>query len=228
MIIIIGRDAASSGLNIRMDNNAQVVGPMGIVPKSVSRQHCELTISDDGTLRIRNLNPQNVTYVNGVAVISKAITRNDKVELGTERYHLNWNLINKVLPKEVDIRPLKEAWNTYSNDIRAVALSTQRFQVIRGVVPVFTMSAVLISYISGGRGKVFCYIYALVIVLGIFFMLKAWKDIARNEERRKDITDRFTHDYCCPDCGFFFGYTDYRILVKNYDNCPKCKKKLRK
>ncbi len=228
MEIIIGRDAASSALNIKVDNNAQVVGAPGSVPKSVSRQHCQLTIHSDGTMQIKNINPQNVTYVNGVAVMSKRVTRNDKVELGGDRYLFSWNMIDKAMPKETDIRPLRSVWDIYNKEIRALAQSKQRFQVIRGIVPVFTMSAVLIGYISGGRGSAFYFIYGFVIALTIYFSLKAWKDIAKNDERQEEIKNRFTHDYCCPECGYFFNFTDYSILTRNHDYCPKCKTKLKK
>ena len=226
--ILIGRDAASSALNITVDNKPQVVDAPGSVPKSVSRQHCQLTINDDGTIQLKNLNPQNVTYVSGMAVMSKIVTRGDRIELGGDRYLLNWDMIDKTMPKEADIRPLKAVWDAYNSETKAVAQSTQRFQVIRGIVPVFTMSAVLLGYLSGGRGGAFYIIYGLVIALTVFFSLKAWKDIAKNDERRENIKNRFTHEYCCPECGYFFGFTDYDILTRNIDCCPKCKNKLKK
>lgn len=228
MEIIIGRDAKTSGLNVVVDNTSHLVSSPNTVPKSVSRQHCELTINDDGTMRIKNINPQNKTYINGVAVMSKSVTRSDRVELGSDRYLLQWDLIDKALPQEADIRSLKEIWDTWCNDNRTVTHRTQRFQVIRGVLPVLTMSAVLIGYIFGGRGEVFYALYSLVIALTIFFSLKAWKDITKNDDKRESIKDKFTHDYCCPLCGYFFGFTDYTILTKNMDSCPKCKTKLRK
>ena len=226
--IFIGRDAASSALNINVNNNAQVVGSPGSVPKSVSRQHCQLTIYDDGKIYLKNVNPQNKTYVDGVAVMSKTITRGDKVELGSDRYLLKWELIDKVMPKEADIRYLKLVWDTYCNDNKTITQNTQRFQVIRGVLPVLTMSAVLIGYIFGGRGEAFYFVYLLVIALTIFFSLKAWKDIAKNDEKRECVKDQFTREYCCPECGYFFGFTDFIILTKNIDSCPKCKIKLKK
>lgn len=228
MEMTIGRDAATSALNIVVDNIPHPFGAPNSVPKSVSRQHCTLSINDDGTMRINNLNPNNLTYVNGVAVISKIITRDDKVELGTDHFVLNWEWIEQAMPKVADIRPLQTVWENYNKSTRELAQSTQRFQVIRGIVPVFTMSAVLIGYISGGRGGVFYFIYGLVIALTIIFSYKAWKDIAKNDLRREEIKDRFTHDYCCPQCGYFFGFTDYHILSRNMDNCPKCKTKLQK
>lgn len=228
MEIIIGRDAKTSGLNVVVNNNPHLVGSSNSVPKSVSRQHCKLVVDDDGAMRIININPQNVTYVNGVAVMSKVVTRSDKVELGVERYLLTWEMIDKAMPKVADIRPLKEVWEKYNNETKALTQSTQRFQVIRGIVPVFTMSAVLIGYLSGGRGFAFFIIYGLVIALTIFFSLKAWKDIANNDNRKEHIKDCFTHDYCCPQCGYFFGFTDFKILSRNIDVCPKCKTVLKK
>jgi len=226
--IFIGRDAASSALNINVNNNAQVVGAPGSVPKSVSRQHCQLTINDDGSIHLKNINPQNTTFVNGVAVMSKTVTRGDKVELGGDRYLLNWNLIDKAMPKEADIRPLKAVWETYINETKAVTQSRQRFQTLRGIVPVLTMSAVLIGYLSGGRGIVFLAIYAIVIALTIFFVIKSWKDIPKDEEQMKEIKDRLTQNYCCPECGYFFGFQEYSILSRNIDYCPRCKTKLKK
>lgn len=228
MEIIIGRDATTSGLNVTVDNTLHLVSSTNTVPKSVSRQHCGLTINDDGTMRLTNLNTRNKTYINGVAVMSKTVTRSDKVELGGDHYLLKWELIDKVLPKEADIRPLNEVWETYNSDTKAVTQSKQRFQAIRGVTPAITMSAVLISYFSGGRGLTFGLVYALIISLTIFFVLKTWKDIRKDDERLKVIKNRFIQDYCCPECGYFFGYTDYSILTKNIDSCPKCKTKLRK
>ena len=228
MEITIGRDAVTSKLSITIDKKTQLVGEPKSVPMSVSRQHCAITISDVGKMKIKNLNPGNTTYVNGVAIMSKNLTRDDSLELGEDKYRIDWGIIDQTLPKEADIRPLNDVWETYNSGTKAVAQSTQQFQVVRGIVPVFTMSAVLIGYLSGGRGGPFYLIYALVIALTVFFSIKAWRDIARNDERREEIKKQFTQDYCCPLCGYFFGFTEYRILKKNMDNCPKSKTKLRK
>ena len=228
MEIIIGRDGATSRLCITVDGTPSLIGNAGSVPNTVSRKHCALTINDDGTMHIKNINPQNMTFVNGLAVMSKTVTRSDKVELGTDNFQLNWDLIDKAMPKEADVRPLQAVWDTYNNDNKTLTQSTQRFQVFRSIIPVFTMSAVLIGYISGGRGMVFFLLYGIIIALTIFLSWKAWKDIAKNDEQREEIKNSFTHNYCCPQCGYFFGFTDYRILTKNMDNCPKCKTKLKK
>lgn len=228
MEIIIGRDAATSKLNIIVEDKPNALGDPNSVPHSVSRQHCSILIDEEGAMRIKNLNPQNVTYVNGMAVVEKSVTREDRVELGADRYPLDWKLVDKAIPKIVDVRKLKDVWEGYNKSTKAITQSTQRFQVIRSIVPVFTMSAVLIGYLSGGRGGAFYLIYLLVIGLTLFFSFKAWRDIAKNDARKEQVKDTFTRDYCCPGCGYFFGFTDFRILSKNMDKCPKCKAKLLK
>ena len=228
MEITIGREPTTQKLAITVEKKNHLVGKPMSVPISVSREHCTISIADDGTMKVKNLKPENVTYVNGTAVISKTITRKDVLELGDDRYRLDWNLVDGALPKEADVRPLREVWHTYNDGTKALAKSTQRFQVTRSIVPVFTMSAVLIGYLSGGQGSAFYLIYAFVIALTIFFLVKAWRDIDKNDKEREMLKERFQDDYCCPCCGYFFGFSDYAILMKNTDYCPKCKTKLRK
>ena len=228
MDITIGREASSSKLSITLEKKAHIMGEPMSVPKSVSREHCTITIADNGTMRVKNINPKNVTYVNGIPVMSMTITRKDRIELGNDRYALDWAMIDKALPKVADIRPLRDVWQKYNDETKELTKSTQRFQVIRSIIPVFTMSAVLIGYLSGGRGGAFYVIYAFVIALTLFFSMKAWRDIEKNDKRREMIKKRLQQDYCCPCCGYFFGFSDYDIVSKNYDNCPKCKTQLKK
>lgn len=228
MDITIGRDGATSGLSITTGQNTSVVGAPQSVPQSVSRKHCTITINDDGTMRIKNINPQNVTYVNGTKVMSMTIKRDDRIELGPARYLLEWKTINAGLPKVADIRPLRRVWENYNNDNREITQNTQRFQILRSLVPLLSLAAVIIGYLSGGRSAVCYLLYGLVLILNIYFSRKAWKDIGKNDNLREKIKDQFTHDYCCPECGYFFGFTDYNILTRNMDYCPKCKAKLQK
>lgn len=228
MELIIGRDQETARLKVTMNNTPHQFGQNHSVPQSVSRVHCKLTVADDDTMRIHNLNPNNQTYVNNIAVIDMAVTRGDKVLLGKDRYPLPWQWIDDVIATLADIRPLRQVWERYTNGTRELTLRTQRFQVLRGILPVFTMSAVLIGYISGGRGLVFYIIYLFVIALTVFFSYKAWKDITKNDLQREKMRDSFQRDYCCPKCGYFFGFTDYHILSRNYDSCPRCRRQLRK
>ena len=216
---------------------------MTVTPRAENAASCSARRLSSGSIRERT--PLTLLEIDGreyyltgapmetlgwavLSVVEKSVTREDRVELGADRYPLDWKMVDKAIPKIVDVRKLKEVWEEYNKSTKAITQSTQRFQVIRSIVPVFTMSAVLIGYLSGGRGGAFYLIYLLVIGLTLFFSFKAWRDIAKNDARKEQVKDTFTRDYCCPGCGYFFGFTDFRILSKNMDKCPKCKAKLLK
>ena len=76
--ILIGRDAESNKLKITVAGRSALQAD---VPMSVSREHCVIYKNDDGTAAITNLNPRNVTYVNGIPVAQKEISADDVVEL---------------------------------------------------------------------------------------------------------------------------------------------------
>ena len=84
MEIIIGRDQNTRQLSITKDGTNKTYGKPGSVPMSVSRHHISLQPVGVGKWHIKNLNERNVTLVNGIAVESKTISENDKVELGND------------------------------------------------------------------------------------------------------------------------------------------------
>lgn len=71
--LILGRESGASRLHIVMNGKDCVYGAAGSVPRTVSRQHCKLTVEDDGSYTLVNLKPENKTYVNGLAIASKRI-----------------------------------------------------------------------------------------------------------------------------------------------------------
>ena len=73
MEIIIGREEGARRLHCMVDGREFNIGPAGMVPLSVSRKHCRITING-GHINIENLNLQNETYVDGNQVFSKALT----------------------------------------------------------------------------------------------------------------------------------------------------------
>ena len=98
-IIIIGRygqEGVDSQLLITIGANESTWGQMGSVPQSVSRQHCSIEVMGNGYL-IHNLNPMNVTYVNGQPVASRLVETNDVIELGQARYSLIGMLLSITL-----------------------------------------------------------------------------------------------------------------------------------
>lgn len=71
MEFIIGRDPQTSQLKVACGQQSIRLGNPGDVPMTVSRQHCLLTVDNDH-YTIKNLKPQNVTFVNGMAIAQKA------------------------------------------------------------------------------------------------------------------------------------------------------------
>ena len=71
MEIIIGRDDNTLQWHFKADKTEQSLGQPRCVSPSVSRVHCRLTIDDQTALMtLTNLNPANVTRVNGMAIES--------------------------------------------------------------------------------------------------------------------------------------------------------------
>jgi hypothetical protein len=104
MEIIIGRKPETNQLKITIGKQAKVCGTENSVPNSVSRTHFSLTAIEGGGFTLKNLNPANETFVNGVSVESKQVTQLDKIELGSSRYVFDWGLIAEVSPVLIDIR----------------------------------------------------------------------------------------------------------------------------
>ena len=100
MEIIIGRDFQNGKLSLTVDGKGEIQG----------QQHCKLTINN-GQMRLKNLDVNNYTYVNGQSIESKSVTQNDTIELGSDHYPLDWNLLKPYLP--LDIRHLKKVWEDY-------------------------------------------------------------------------------------------------------------------
>ena len=115
MEIIIGRDQNTRQLSVVKDGNSKLYGQPNSVPMDVSRHHISLQPAGSGKWQIKNLNEQNVTFVNGIAVESKTISESDKIELGNSHYLFSWSALQEPKVETVDIRQLKRVWDEYNN-----------------------------------------------------------------------------------------------------------------
>ena len=154
MVIIIGGDHTTLRLKLTITGQPKpkLTGQQGSCPLSVSRQHCSLTTCPDGGFILANLNPRNVTYVNGMPIMSQRVTENDRIELGRDRYLLSWEVLKKVLPKpelHVDITPLQDIWETYYQTLNKMQIQQNRFNAMRGIIPVITMGALALIFFMG-------------------------------------------------------------------------------
>ena len=220
MEIIIGRNNQSGGLLLTVDGKAQQTAANENVPTSIDTQHCRLLIIDR-QMRLQNLDINNYTYVNGQSIESKVITQNDRIELGKDRYLLNWNLLTPYLP--VDIRPLKKIWEDYEAQNLKITIASGKFNALRSVTGLITMLAIALSIAYGGRNKWYFVLYGIAIVVSLIFFIKAYRDSSKLPQKRQDLSKQFQYDYVCPHCGHFMGNQPYDILAQN-DCCPYCKK----
>ena len=101
MEIIVGRNSQTRQLNIVTNGTVKTFGQAGSVPLDVSRNHISLQPAGNGKWKIKNLNNQNITFVNGIAVESKTISESDKVELGNSHYLFQWSALSE--PKVVTL-----------------------------------------------------------------------------------------------------------------------------
>lgn len=226
MEIIIGRDQQTRQLSIVKDGVTKHYGQPGSVPMDVSRHHLSLQPIGEGKWKIKNLNEQNVTFVNGIAIESKNISENDKVELGNSHYLLNWEALSESKEETVDIRPLKIIWKEYDEKKFDSQIAERKFNAARSATGIITMLAIACSIILG-HGPIYIILYALAIGISLAFTYLAYKKSTEVPKQQRELTKRFQQTYVCPKCGHFMGFQDYVILVQS-DACPYCKTKYKK
>ena len=229
MELIIGRDASTSQLRITMGQQSKTFGGAGRVPMTVSRQHCSLTINPDGSYRITNLKPQNVTFVNEVEIMAKTIMEKDKIELGPSKFLVSWDWIKSFVPQMVDFRPLQRVWEEYDEHKLDQQIADRKFNSLRGITGLITMGAIALSIIFPEFRETPLYIglYLLGILIAVGFTVKAYKDSSKGPLRQKQLTEEFQQHYVCPHCHHFLGFQSYEVLMQN-EACPYCKAKIKK
>ncbi len=226
MEIIIGRDQHTRKLCVVKNGVSVLYGQQGSVPMDVSRQHISLVALGNGKWQIKNLNERNVTYINGIAIESKAISENDKVELGSSRYLFPWTAIIEQEEEMCDVRSLKNVWEDYDRQCMELDIAERKFNAARSAAGVITMLAIACSLILG-HGPVYLLLYALAIGISIVFAVKAYNNAATVPYKRKEIKKEFQRKYVCPKCGNFMGFQDYELLSQK-PSCPNCRTKFKK
>ena len=222
MEIVIGRDQETKKLRLTSGDKS-VSFDTEQLPASVVQNHCMLTINGD-TIRLKNLNINSYTYVNGQAVESKRITRQDKISLGIDRYPFDWKAIDTFITPIADIRPLKSIWEHYEDESIKLQIAERKFNTLRSATGIITMAAIALSIATGGRSTWYVVLYGAAIFISLLFFVKAYRDSSKMPQKRQQLNRQFQGDYACPHCGHFLGNQAYDILVQN-DHCPYCKAK---
>lgn len=227
MELIIGRDANTSQLKIVINGQSKLLGTVGSVPLSVSRNHCSLTVADTGLITLRNLNPANSTFVNGTSVQTKQVHYGDKITLGAQHYPLQWALIQPFIPTIADIRPLKQVWDNYQTACLEAKISDRRFGVIRSVTGILMPVVVVLGLLTGRDNPQLLFLYGAMIVVSIALFVMALVKSSKVPKEEQQRIRHFHQSYVCPHCRRFLGNTDFDI-IRRYESCPYCKTKFKK
>lgn len=233
MEIIIGRDSNSNKLALLVDGKRGIDSSV-ILPLCVSRLkpeenlgHCCISIRKDN-IRIINMNPQNVTYVDGEEIVdSVKIDIHSIIELGVDQYRINIKkLLNKIgyIPP-VSIKHLKRIWEKYDRSILKLQVEQQKAanqQKLQGLISQASVLCVIIPSVIPSipiPGIVRVILVIGAMALGIYFYIKGTKTEESFVVKKREIDERFKDDYVCPKCGYFFGFTPYENLTYK-KNCP--------
>lgn len=244
--ILIGKEPGSGRLLVAVKGVGTVtIGPDGCVPASVSRckpaedaGHCRLSIDQNSVMTLTNLKPQNVTYVNGMEIITKRVTADSNITLGKDRYAVDLNtvleaarkLVKQKKPTEaLSIKHLEEVWNAYEHMMEEIA-EKQRKRARYRILPILLSSAsttisALIAHFFGVQ-TLWVSIPISVLITIIYVISFMAKDTSMEDKNKAN--DYLIENYVCPhaDCKHFLGYSKYKIIRQN-KICPYCRQPIK-
>ena len=222
MEILIGRDDKTGRMKLTAEGRSVLFGTQRL-PESVLAEHLRLTVEDD-TIRLKNLNINAYTYVNGQAVERKTITKQHTIEIGKDHIPFDWRALDEFITPEADIRPLEAVWNDFESRNISLQIAERKFNTLRSTTGLITMVAIALSIATGGKSHWYILLYGVAIVVSVIFFVKSYLDSSKVPQKRQDMNKVFQREYVCPHCGHFLGNQSYDILVQN-DHCPYCKAK---
>lgn len=225
MEIIIGRDQETRKLCIIKDGTQKLCGQSGSVPMDVSRHHLSLQPIGNGKWTIKNLNERNVTFVNGIAVESKTISEQDKVELGNSRYLFSWDVLREPKVETVDIRQLKKIWDDYQQEDIAIRNRQKNTGLLASIPLGFSMLGGIIASIAPDIREVALLLTGIAFVLFLYGLWRRSQDNTAVEQKK--LQEDFERKWICPKCKRPLNFRSYTILEQN-EACPYCKTKFRK
>lgn len=226
MEIIIGRNQQTRQLNVIKDGKEKIYGNAGSVPMDVSRHHISLQPIGVGKWQIKNLNERNVTFVNGIAVESKTISENDKVELGNSHYLFPWDALQEPKVETADIRPLRKVWEDYNQENIRIRKQQKNIGLLASIPMGFTMLGGLIAGVGPEEIRGVAYLFtAIALLIMLYGFYRRFND--NSIEKQEELKKKLQRNYTCPKCGHFLGFQDYEVLTQS-DACPYCKTKYKK
>ena len=169
----------------------------------ISSHHATLTLMDDNSYLLEDLNSTNGSFVNGKKIKKTTVTNNDIIKFAHYQFNLQTLLDNenKIIeaPKdetEQSFYKLKEVYESYITTKLELMNTSKRGNIIRG----------LLSFIP-------------VVGSGLSQMSMTVMD---RQEKLILLEEEFKVKYCCPKCNYFLGPAPWSNLEKR-NRCPSCK-----
>ena len=245
--ILIGKEPGQGRLMVAVSGTGKsgTIGAVGSVPGCVSRckpmegvGHAAIMVDANGNMTLKNVKAQNITYVNGMEIVSKRITPSDTVELGKDRFGIHLSVVLETAKKLADtavpagggggqvaqtfnMAHLEMVWNNYHDSLRDLREKQKRVNLIRSGCGIFTMCAMPCIFFFGAVG----YVLTAIGVIGNIYSFIGLKNDDTPEEQER-ITETFQERYVCPnpECNKFLGNLSYKLLKRQYSmHCPYCK-----
>jgi len=233
MDYIIGREPGGIGNRLRIVSQSTkqeyFVSTTSLVPNTVSREHCLLSVNpQQGTIILKNLKPQNSTWVNGVEITSLGVSAIDKIELGPTHYPLELKKVLETLssevPKTYSITHLKAVWDKYQQDKLALQIEERKNGAVKSITGVLSPLAILSAFvpIPGFSIPLRAILFGSMFFISLYFLITGMKNADKYPKRNAELDQQFHRDYVCPNpsCKRFLGYIPYDDLVKSTPGCP--------
>ena len=216
-----------------------------IMDKAVSGKHLKLTTMPDGNVQVEDLGSTNGTFIDGVRIIKKVVSRNTVVQMGsTFTFRIN-DVLPEVKTSPVPPTPptpptppkpeydeeilrkfqnLESVWKKYQEE----KINLQKNNASKGFLRMLPM------FVLGGLGYMISCIPELAdfrtaitlagLGIGIIITWISYKSATSLPEQMEKLNQQFQIDYVCPKCKQFLGFTPFEGL-KNRGQCSACKSK---
>lgn len=194
----------------------------------VSRHHACLIREDHSCWLLKDLGSTNGTFVNGVQIVKKRVTKTDKIILGPE-YNLD---LQEALKSNNDyseeFAALKKVYDNYIQAKvkiqSANQFKTRLFQSLPFALP--GIIGVMIGFLGKGSPELFGLSLLITICAPTIGIYLGAKQASKPPQQLQDLANQFKIDYVCPKCGTFLGEIPWESL-RNRKQCPvsSCKAK---
>jgi hypothetical protein len=192
---------------------------------TVSGRHCRITMVDDASFIVEDLDSTNYTFLNGVPVKTSRMSNRDQLRLGKFDIDYNWlkGQFNKSMnAKKTDFKKefaeLKSLYEQHKNQLNRIDARYQRNDaILRTAVGI---GAPLVAFLLNQN----VYVVGVVGTLSLTWILLFKKSNLKAQQEKEEASVQFMLKYRCPKCGLEFGNKNWKLIEAD-GACQKCKAK---